>query len=227
MLDTLPRAGGQLQAIQDSGAALAGAAPEPPDAAQVADAIARYRACQALREFRTRLYACLAARPDACMDLIDAILCADHAVTSLVQLSLVPEFRRGHGALYAALAAGRIDEEKLAALLTGTLPQLVDGEQGRAWAAEHDKTDYGLLERALAGFPRRRRRRSGTRAPAGGGCGSRSTPRLIPGRTPNARPAGSMSIMTRAAATGPARRFPAGSTSSPRRSGTCAPHGPP
>ncbi len=153
MLDTLPRAGGQLQTILDSGARLAGAVPRPPDAAQVADAIARHRACQGLREFRARLYACLAARPDALFELADAILCADHAVTSLVQLSLVPEFRRGHGALYAALADGQIDEEKLAALLTGTLPQLVDGQEGRAWAAEHDKIDYGLLERALAGLP--------------------------------------------------------------------------
>jgi hypothetical protein len=153
VLDTIPRAGGPLQTIVDSGAVLAGAAPAPPDAAQVADAIARYRACQALREFRARLCECLAARPDALFELADAILCADHAVTSLVQLSLVPAFRRGHGALYAALADGRIDEDKLAALLTGRLPQLVDGQEGRAWAAEHDKIDYGLLERALAGLP--------------------------------------------------------------------------
>jgi hypothetical protein len=153
VLDTLPRAGSQLQTILDSGAALAGAAPQTPDPAQVADAIARYRAYQALREFRSRLYGCLAARPDALFELADAILCADHAVTSLVQLSLVPAFRRGHGALYGALADGRIDEEKLAALLTGTLPQLVDGEQGRAWVHEHDNIDYGLLERALAGLP--------------------------------------------------------------------------
>src|SRR5229473_3580778 len=81
------------------------------------------------------------------------ILCADHAVTSLVQLSLVPAFRRGHGALYDALAAGRIDEEAFAQLLTGTLPQLIDGEQGREWAGGHDRIDYGLLERALAGVP--------------------------------------------------------------------------
>jgi hypothetical protein len=126
------------------------AAPRPPDAAQVAGAVARFLA---LRQFRARLYECLTARPDALFELADAILCADHAVTSLVQLSLVPEFRRGHGALYAALADGRIDEGKLAALLTGTLPQLVDGEQGRAWAAEHDTIDHGLLERALAGLP--------------------------------------------------------------------------
>ena len=74
-------------------------------------------------------------------------------MTSLVQLSLVPQFRRGHGALYAALADGEIDKEKLAALLMATLPQLVDGEQGRAWVAEHDTIDYGLLEQALAGLP--------------------------------------------------------------------------
>jgi hypothetical protein len=153
VLDTLPRAGGQLQTLLDSGAAVAGAVPRAPDAAQVAGAIARYRAFQALREFRARLYGCLTARPDAAFELADAILCADHAVTSLAELSLVPAFRRGHGALYDALAAGRIDEEKLAALLTGTLPGLVDGDQGRAWVAEHDRIDYGLLEAALAGLP--------------------------------------------------------------------------
>src|SRR5260370_3720352 len=95
----------------------------------------------------------MAMRADALSGLVDAILCADHAVTSLVQLSLVPEFRRGHGALYDALAAGRIDGEKLAALLTVTLPPLVDGDEGRAWTAAHDVIDCPLLERALAGVP--------------------------------------------------------------------------
>ena len=161
MLDTLPRPGGELQFILGAGspggapgaAVLAGTALEPPDPAQVADAVARYRACRALREFRARLYECLVSRPDASFELVDAILCADHAVTSLVQLSLVPQFRRGHGALYSALADGEIDGERLAALLTGTLPGLVDGDEGRAWAAEHDMIDYGLLDRALAGLP--------------------------------------------------------------------------
>jgi len=124
--------------------------PAAPDPAQVAGAVARH---MALREFRARLYRCLTARADALFELCDAILCADHAVTSLVQLSLVPEFRRGHGALYDALAAGQIDEEALAALLASTLPQLVDGKEGRAWAAEHDRIDYRLLEQALAGLP--------------------------------------------------------------------------
>jgi hypothetical protein len=70
--------------------------PHPPDPAQVADAVARFLA---LREFRSRLYACLTARADVLFELTDAILCADHAVTSLVQLSPVPQFTRGHGAL--------------------------------------------------------------------------------------------------------------------------------
>jgi DDE superfamily endonuclease len=127
-------------------------APEPPDAARVAAAVGRY---QALREFRSRLYRCLTARADALFELCDAILCADHAVTSLVQLSLVPEFRRGHGSLYDALAAGEIDADKLATLLTAVLPSLADGEEGRGWAAGHDRIDHGLLDRALAGVPAR------------------------------------------------------------------------
>ena len=120
-----------------------------PDPAQAADAIARFLA---LREFRARLYQCLTSRADALFELCDAILCADHAVTSLVQLSLEAEFTRGHGALYDALADGRIDEEALAALLAGVLPPLADGKQGRAWTGGHD-IDYGLLEEALAGLP--------------------------------------------------------------------------
>src|SRR6266478_9809507 len=114
-------------------------APAAPDPAQVAGAVDRYLA---LREFRARLYRCLTARADALSDLCDAILCADHAVTSLVQLSLVPEFRRGHGALYDALAAGQIDEEAFAQLLADTLPQLIDDDHARTWIAGHDQIDY-------------------------------------------------------------------------------------
>ena len=159
MLFTLPRSGAvpqtvleEVRAVLETGVVT----PEyamAPDPAQVADAIARCQAYRALREFRARLYECLTARPDALFELCDAVLCADHSVTSLVQLSLVPEFRRGHGALYDALAAGAVSEEKLAALLAGTLPQLVDGDEGRAWVAGHDNIDYGLLDRALAGLP--------------------------------------------------------------------------
>ena len=93
------------------------------------------------------------ARADALFELADAVLCADHAVTSLVQLCLEPEFTRGHGALYDALSAGRIDDEKLFSLLAAELPQAVDGPEARGWIAEHDMIDRGLLEKALAGLP--------------------------------------------------------------------------
>jgi len=125
-------------------------APAAPDLARVAGAVDRFLT---LREFRSRLYACLTSRADAQFELTDAILCADHAVTSLVQLSLVPQFRRGHGALYDALAAGQIDEEAFAQLLAGTLPQLIDDGPARTWIAGHDQIDHGLLDHALAGLP--------------------------------------------------------------------------
>jgi DDE superfamily endonuclease len=124
-------------------------APASPDPAQVAGAVDRFLA---LRGFRARLYACLTARADAQFELADAVLCADHAVTSLVQLSLEPEFRRGHGALYDALSAGRIDDEQLFSLLAQVLPPLVDDARARAWIADHDVIDHALLERALAGL---------------------------------------------------------------------------
>ena len=110
-------------------------------------------AVAALAEFRRRLHGCLTARADALFDLADAVACSDRPVTSLVQLSLEPEFRRGHGALYDALAAGRVDDERLFALLTEVLPPLVDGDEARGWIAEHDVTGRAKLDRALAGVP--------------------------------------------------------------------------
>ncbi len=107
----------------------------------------------ALREFRQRLHGCLTARADALLELADAVLCSDRPVRSLVQLSLEPEFRRGHGALYDALSAGRVDDERLFSLLTEVLPPLVDGPEGRAWIAGHDVIDRRLLDRALSGVP--------------------------------------------------------------------------
>jgi hypothetical protein len=120
-----------------------------------ADAVARWRALERLREFRSRLYDCLALRADALFELTDAILCADHAVTSLVRVCLEPEFTRGHGALYDALSAGRIDDERLFSLLTAVLTPLADGPQARSWIAGHDVIDHALLEKSLAGVPAR------------------------------------------------------------------------
>lgn len=53
--------------------------------------------------FRGEFYACLTARRDELLELCDAVLCADGAVKSLVGLTLLPEHRRGHGALYGGL----------------------------------------------------------------------------------------------------------------------------
>jgi hypothetical protein len=155
VLHTLPRPGSGLQTLPETGNVLLAslpASPATPDPAVFADAVARWRALERLREFRSGLYDCLARRADALFELTDAVLCADHAVTSLVRLCLEPEFTRGHGALYDALSAGRIDDEGLFCLLASELPQAVDGPQALAWIAEHDVIDRGLLDRALAGL---------------------------------------------------------------------------
>jgi len=155
VLHTLPRPGSGLQTLPETGSVLlasVAASPATPDPAVFADAVARYRALERLREFRSRVYDCLARRADALFELTDAVLCADHAVTSLVRLCLEPEFTRGHGALYDALSAGRIDDERLFCLLASELPQAVDGPEALAWIAEHDVIDRGLLDRALAGL---------------------------------------------------------------------------
>jgi hypothetical protein len=81
-----------------------------------------------LGRFRGRLYGSLCARADALFELTDALLCWDGPVTSLVELSLAPEHRRGHGGLYDALNAGRVEPARLRAALARTpLPRTADG----------------------------------------------------------------------------------------------------
>jgi hypothetical protein len=61
-------------------------------------------------------------------ELCDAVLCAEGPVRSLAELSLVGEHRRGHGGLYAGLAHGRLDLDRLrCAVLGGPLPRAADG----------------------------------------------------------------------------------------------------
>jgi hypothetical protein len=74
-----------------------------------------------LGAFRTELHACCPRRADALFELGDAVLSAQ-AVASLPHLSLEPVCRRGWGSVYAALARGRIDTERLRDLLVRTLP---------------------------------------------------------------------------------------------------------
>jgi hypothetical protein len=74
---------------------------------------------------------CLTARADALFELTDAVLCADGPVTSLPELSLAWVFRRGHGAMYGALAEGRVDITQLRRTLAGM--DLPRDAQGRLW----------------------------------------------------------------------------------------------
>ena len=153
MLATLPCPGAVPQTLPGIAGPFPPVAGTPgPDPGVFADAVARWRMLERLREFRSRLYECLTRRADALFELADAVLCADHAVTSLVRLCLEPEFTRGHGALYDALSAGRVDDERLFSLLAAELPQAVDGPEALAWIAERDVIDRALLEQALAGL---------------------------------------------------------------------------
>jgi hypothetical protein len=82
--------------------------------------------------FRQGLYGCLTARRDALFELADALTCRPGRVDSLPGLSLEPEFRRGHGGLYAALTQGRIAVDRLRQLLGSTVPA---GRAGLVWFA--------------------------------------------------------------------------------------------
>lgn len=72
-----------------------------------------------LSAFRRAFYECLHRRSDALFELCDAVLCADGPVCSLVGLSLAAEHRRGHGALYDAVNAGRVQIDRLRRELAG------------------------------------------------------------------------------------------------------------
>jgi DDE superfamily endonuclease len=88
-------------------------------------------ALERLAGFRSVFYQCLTARADALFELTDAVLCADGPVTSLPELSLAWVFRRGHGALYGALAEGSVDIAQLRRTLAGM--DLPRDAQGRLW----------------------------------------------------------------------------------------------
>src|SRR5499425_3530485 len=81
-----------------------------------------------LSRFRRDFHACLTARRDEIFELADAVLCADGPVRDLAGLSLAPEHRRGHGALYDAVSHGEIAIGRLRRCLAGLpLPRAADG----------------------------------------------------------------------------------------------------
>jgi len=81
-----------------------------------------------LSRFRRDFHACLTARADELSELADALLCADGPVRTLAGLSLAPEHRRGHGALYDAVNHGRVDIARLRRSVAGLpLPRAAGG----------------------------------------------------------------------------------------------------
>jgi DDE superfamily endonuclease len=86
------------------------------------------RARGLLAAFRGELYRCLATYRDALFELADAVLCKQGRVHMLAELSLEPEHRRGHGALYGAVNCGRVDIARLRwSLACVPLPAWPDG----------------------------------------------------------------------------------------------------
>jgi DDE superfamily endonuclease len=89
---------------------------------------ARAVALGELGRFRHEFYSSLTRRSDALFELTDALLCADGPVRTLVDLTLVAEHRRGHGAMYDALNHGRVEPERFRRTLASLpLPRTADG----------------------------------------------------------------------------------------------------
>jgi hypothetical protein len=86
------------------------------------------RALSLLAGFRGELFRCLGRRPDALFELADAVLCKQDRVHMLAELSLEPECRRGHGAVYDAINCGEVRVARLRrALAALPLPAWPDG----------------------------------------------------------------------------------------------------
>jgi DDE superfamily endonuclease len=86
------------------------------------------RARGLLSGFRQDLYWYLGKRRDALFELADAVLCKQDRVHMLAELSLEPECRRGHGAVYDALNCGQVRIARLRRALAGLpLPAWDDG----------------------------------------------------------------------------------------------------
>ncbi len=81
-----------------------------------------------LAAFRRDLRGCLTRRGNALFELGDAVLCAQGPVRSVAELSLEPEFTRGHGSAYDALACGAVDADRLRRLLAARVAPARTGE---------------------------------------------------------------------------------------------------
>ena len=81
-----------------------------------------------LAAFRGELYRCFGRHRDTLAEVCDAVLCKQDRVHMLAELSLEPECRRGHGAVYNALNRGQVQVARLRwALAALPLPAWDDG----------------------------------------------------------------------------------------------------
>jgi DDE superfamily endonuclease len=131
----------QAVAVAFSIAWLGGEVEPQPDDGEARDRLA---------VFRGELYSCFTARADELFELCDAVLCTDGPVKTLVGLSLAPEHRRGHGAMYDGLNHGRIDIASLSVALTAiALPRvggrIVLGVDVTPWLRPDAATSPGRL----------------------------------------------------------------------------------
>jgi hypothetical protein len=108
------------------------------------DGVDQSLAAAALRGFREQAFGCLGRRRDALFELVDGLLAAE-SMPSRPHLSLLPVHRRGWGSVYAALAVGEVDAERLATVLAAQalrVAQPVFAVDASTWA---------LRRRVLAG----------------------------------------------------------------------------
>ncbi len=91
-----------------------------------------------LSQFREAFYDCLTTRADGLFELADAALCADGPITSLVELSLATEHRRGHGSLYDSINHGRLDIARFRNVVARqSIPRCEDGRIALAIDISH------------------------------------------------------------------------------------------
>ena len=81
-----------------------------------------------LAAFRGELFRCFGTYRDTLSEVCDAVLCKQDRVHMAAELSLEPECRRGHGAVYKALNRGQVQVARLRwALAALPLPAWDDG----------------------------------------------------------------------------------------------------